>query len=162
MLISQKHTSMQEYTTALQTNTVCISLITPLSLAVAAYLLDFLSLLHTASTATLCLIYLQFCTRWRVCVHSAAQREADCVLPAEASPVKLVNKGPPQLLYIETLAKIAVEPPTSTHLYYLEPWGRCCHGFCRHGYKQLRICRGSGEGQRRREGWVLGGSLTSA
>ncbi len=36
------------------------------------------------------------------------------MLPLEASPVKqtlsLVNKGPPQLLSIETLAKIATEP----------------------------------------------------
>lgn len=67
--------------------------------------------------------------------HSAVQREAGCVLPLEALPVKqtlsLVNKGPPQLLSIETLAKIATEPflspppapPSSIHLYYLEPWG---------------------------------------
>lgn len=67
--------------------------------------------------------------------HSVVQRDAGCALPSEASPFKqtpsLVNKGPPQLLSIETLAKIATEPflsppslpPPSIHLYYLEPQG---------------------------------------
>lgn len=62
MLISQKHTCMQEYTTALQTNTVCFPLISPLSptVQVAAYLLDFLSLPHAIFTATLSLVCLSF------------------------------------------------------------------------------------------------------
>lgn len=50
------------------------------------------------------------------------------MLPLEALPVKqtrfLVNKGPPQLLSIETLAKIATEPllsPPSLLLLLLHP-----------------------------------------
>ncbi len=131
---------MQEDTTALQTNPVCCSLISPLSLTVqvAAYLLDFSSLLLTASTATLSLICLSlipcdefvfYTLRLPVSTQQVTQRQ-----PVN-SPVKqtqsLVNKGPPQLLSIETLAKIATEtflfppppaPPPSIHLYYLEPW----------------------------------------
>lgn len=92
-----------------------------------------------------------------LCNHSAVQREAGSVLPLEASPVKqtqsLVNKGPLQLLSIETLSKIATEPPPIHPPLLFRTMGICvAMVFCRHGYKQLRKCTGSGEGRRRREG----------
>lgn len=100
---------------------------------VAAYLPDTLSHLHTTSTATLFLyplfLYpLMNLYRMSLYNHSAV----GCTLSLEAVPVKhtltLVNKSRPQLLSIETLAKIATEhllspPQTSIHLYYLEPRG---------------------------------------
>lgn len=46
-------------------------------------------------------------------------------------------------------SKIPTEPClSSSHLYYFEPRGLRCHGFCRYGYKQL--CRW--RGRRRKSG----------
>lgn len=141
MLISQKHTCMQEYTIILQTNPAYffpLSLLSPYSPSCCQSAVPL-----STSTATHPLIVLSFilsdeCIAWSICalcLSISTQQFREML--AVRCPWKLCLLSRLLLLLtrallnysIETLAKIAIEPflsppflpPSSMHLYYLEP-----------------------------------------
>lgn len=143
MLISQKHTCMQEYTVALQTNPACFFSPYLSSFPDSPSCSESARLLVNIYTDTHPLILLSFipsdeCVTWTICAlcHSITTQQFRDML-AMRCPWKFCLLSRPRLLLtrallnysVETLAKIATEPlltppslpASSTHLYYLEP-----------------------------------------